>query len=527
LRPAYLLEIVRNPIYREGLGNAFAIAAVTTLLVLALAVPLALIHDRFDFAGKFLVTPLLLLPMILPPFVGALGFAQVLGRFGAVNSLLTTLGVVEFGHGPDWLGGSGRFWAVCVVEALHLYPILYLNVMAALANVDPGMEEAAKNLGCGRVRRFFAITLPMIRPGLFAGASIVLIWSFTELGAPLMLGYNRVTTVQIFNGITELETNPLPYALVVILLAVACGLYTASRALFGRNVETSPTKGMVGSNTVRLEGTARHLLLLPFLAVTALAVLPHFGMVFLSVAGDWYGTVLPGAYTLDHYRDALSHSLVVPSILNSLHYSLLAMAMSVAVGLALALLTVRWRPPGWQAFDLLAMMPLAVPGIVMAFGYLSMSIRYEWIRAIMDPVRNPTLLLVMAYGMRRLPYVTRAAVAGLQQTPVELETAARNLGAGPWLTLRRITVPLVAANLVIGALFAFSFSMLEVSDSLILAQRAQYFPVTRAIFELSQILGSGSYTACAFGVWAMAFLAATLLVANVIMGRNLGSLFRL
>jgi iron(III) transport system permease protein len=284
---------------------------------------------------------------------------------------------------------------------------------------------------------------------------------------------------------------------------------------------------MTAPTTVRLAGAARLLPLLPFLLVTALAVLPHLGMTLLAFAGDWHGTILPQNPTLEHFRNALSHSLVVPSILNSLRYSLLAMVLGVAVGLAIALLTVRWRPPGWQAFDLLAMMPLAIPGIVMAFGYLSMATRHEWLRSLLDPVRNPTALLVVAYAMRRLPYVTRAAAAGLQQTPVELETAARNLGAGPWTTLRRITVPLVAANLVIGALFAFSFSMLEVSDSLILAQRVEHFPITRALFDLSQILGAGPATACAFGVWAMAFLAATLGVAAILMGRNLGSLFRL
>jgi iron(III) transport system permease protein len=196
------------------------------------------------------------------------------------------------------------------------------------------------------------------------------------------------------------------------------------------------------------------------------------------------------------------------------------------MGLVISLMTVRWRLPGWHVFDLLSMMPLAVPGIVMAFGYLSMSIKYEWIRSVMDPIKNPSILLIIAYGMRRLPYVVRAVSAGLQQTPIDLEDVARNLGAGTWLTLRKITAPLIIANIIIGALFAFSFSMLEVSDSLILAQRSEFFPVTRSIFELSQILGSGTYIACAFGVWAMAFLGVSLLVASLLMGKSIGSLFK-
>ena len=143
-----------------------------------------------------------------------------------------------------------------------------------------------------------------------------------------------------------------------------------------------------------------------------------------------------------------------------------------------------------------------------------------------EPVHNPTLLLIMAYAMRRLPYVVRAAAAGLQQTPVELESAAHDLGAGNLTTLRRITVPLVAANIVAGLLFAFAFSMLEVSDSLILAQKSAYYPITRAIYELASILGSGPYIACAFGVWTMVFLGTTIVVATTLLGQKMGAMFR-
>jgi len=176
---------------------------------------------------------------------------------------------------------------------------------------------------------------------------------------------------------------------------------------------------------------------------------------------------------------------------------------------------------------MLSMLPLAVPGIIMAFGYLCLSVRFSWAREIMNPITNPTLLLAAAYAVRRLPYVVRAVSAGLEQTPVELEEAAKNLGATPFMTIRKITVPLISANLIVGALFAFSFSMLEVSDSLILAQKTVFFPITRAIFELSQILGSGPYIACAFGVWAMLFLVCTLGAAATLLGRKMGAMFRL
>jgi iron(III) transport system permease protein len=152
---------------------------------------------------------------------------------------------------------------------------------------------------------------------------------------------------------------------------------------------------------------------------------------------------------------------------------------------------------------------------------------HTWLRHLLDVQENPTLLLIVAYAMRRLPYVVRSAVAGLQQTPVDLELAARNLGASGLRTLRRITVPLIAANLVAGALLAFAFAMLEVSDSLILAQRQTYWPITKAIYELFQRLGDGPYIASALGVWAMALLTLTILTASAFLGKKMGAIFRI
>jgi iron(III) transport system permease protein len=134
-----------------------------------------------------------------------------LGREGTLNALLGT----DFD--PSGRAGSG----VIVVEALHLYPIIYLNATAALANLDPAMTSRPRTWARGRSAGSSRITLPLIRPGLFAGGTIVFIWSFTELGTPLMFDYNAVTPVQIFNGLKEIEGSARPYALTVVLLAVS------------------------------------------------------------------------------------------------------------------------------------------------------------------------------------------------------------------------------------------------------------------------------------------------------------------
>ena len=141
-------------------------------------------------------------------------------------------------------------------------------------------------------------------------------------------------------------------------------------------------------------------------------------------------------------------------------------------------------------------------------------------------MENPTILLVISYAIRRIPYVVRSAVAGLQQTSVSFEEAAASLGARPHTVFRRITVPLVSANLLAGAILTFSFSMLEVSDSLLLAQKAAFYPITKAIYDLSTFLGEGASVAAALGLWTMLFLGASFLLVASLLGKKLGAVFR-
>jgi len=275
----------------------------------------------------------------------------------------------------------------------------------------------------------------------------------------------------------------------------------------------------------RVTGWRAALCIAPFAAVTFIALLPHIGVILVSFAGDWYRSMLPNSWTLAHYKEALGHDLTVPSIVNSLKYSSLATICDLLLGVGIAWVVVRTRNRWRHVLDAAAMLPLALPGLVLAFGYIAMT-QPGRAFAFLDPARDPTALLVVAYAVRRLPFVVRSAVAGLQQTSPMLEEAAMNLGAPPLRALQKITLPLIAANIIAGGLLAFAFAMLEVSDSLILAQRSVDFPITKAIYELFQLLGNGRYLASALGVWAMVFLGLTILAASRLLGKKMGALFR-
>jgi len=521
---AYVLEVFRNDLYMEGLINAFGMGLFSTILALLIALPLAFISDRYDFFGKKVFSALILLPIMLPPFVGAIGVRQILGQYGMLNATLVQIGWLDAGEAIDWLGQS-RFWGVVALNGLSLYPILYLNAVASLANIDPAMEEAAENLGCRGWKRFFTVTLPLMRPGVFAGSTIVFIWAFTELGVPLIFDYDRVTPVQIFNGVKEIGSNPFPYALVAVMLTASIGFYFVGKILFGRNTFSMMAKAGHAAVTKRPRGLGQIFCFSFFLGITILALLPHLAVILISLSSDWYASILPTGWTLENYELALGHPLTLSSIQNSLFYSTAATFLNVFLGVAIAYVVVRSTIPGRAILDSMAMLPLAVPGIVIAFGYIAMSQDGKAF-GFLNPTVNPVPLLIIAYAIRKLPFVVRSAVAGLEQTSVTYEEAAQNLGCPPLKSAFKITMPLIVANLLAGAILAFSQSMLEVSDSLILAQKQEFYPITKAIYELLNLLGDGPYIASALGVWAMAFLAVTIIGASLLLGKKLGAIFR-
>jgi iron(III) transport system permease protein len=332
--------------------------------------------------------------------------------------------------------------------------------------------------------------------------------------------------VQIFNGIKDIGGNPFPYALVGVMLITSIVLYSLGKGLFGRQNFAMMAKASHAAQPKELSPMGRWACTGFFVATIVIAMLPHLTVIGISFSSDWYQTILPTHWTLEHYEVALGHQLTVPAIQNSLLYSSVAVVANVTLGIAIAYVIVRTKLPGRGALDAMAMLPLAVPGLVMAFGYLSMSQEGKFF-GFLNPTENPTVLLIIAYAVRKLPFVVRSAVAGLQQTSVTYEEAAQNLGCPPLRSALQITIPLIMANLLAGALLAFSQCMLEVSDSLILAQKMQYYPITKAIYELMGFLGSGRYLASALGVWAMVFLGVTIVGASLLLGKKLGAIFRL
>jgi len=524
----YFGLLLASPMQRESLFNSLTIALLTTALTTILTLPMAWVMTRYRFTGKSVLSALLLVPMILPPFVGAIGLRQLLSRYGSLNLGLMQMGLLPEDQPIDWLGAGG-FWGIVGLQVLNLYPILFLNVSAAMANIDPALREAAQNLGASGWRLFRTITLPLILPGYFAGAIIVFIWSFTDLGTPLIFAFSRVVPVQIFDAVNDVHTNPIGYALVVVVLLLTVLLFVASKWVFARRRHEMVGRGHTGGSELAANRRQTVFIWGALSAVLAFALLPHAMVIVHSFSDHWFFSVLPSKWTTATYAGLSQDPLTAASLRNSLFYSSCSALLDLVLGVMIAWLLTRRRIPFAGLLDALAMLPLALPGIVLAFGYVAGfdSFKHPWLNEYLNPRNNPTLLLIISYSVRRLPYIVRSAYAGFQQTSITLEEASANLGAHPLRTLRRITLPLIMANLVAGTILTFSFAMLEVSDGLILAMKENYFPITKMIYQLmGRIDPNAPSVACALGVIGMVLLTISLIVAGRILGKRLGQLFQ-
>ena len=332
---------------------------------------------------------------------------------------------------------------------------------------------------------------------------------------------------QIFNAAADANSEQIGYAFVVATLVLVMIFFLLVRR-FGESAASGmPARATHAATEQTLPPLAGWITTLAVGAFLFLAVLPHIGVIFSSFAERWFFTILPTQISAQYYAEVFSNGTHGgTAITNSLLYSGLSAFLDLALGLVIAHLLARAVFPGKSLLDALAMLPLALPGLVLAFGLL-MSYNWHGAWAWINPRNNPTFLLVISYALRRLPYIVRAAYAGYQQTSITLEEASLNLGAGRWRTFTRITLPLIAPSLIAGTILTFCFAMLEVSDSLILAMEMRFAPITRGIYEvMGRPSPDSASLACALGVLAMALLGAGLWLGSRLMGQRLGGFFR-
>ena len=498
-----------QPLMREAFFNSLYVAGWSALLASLIAVPLAYFTVRFDFRGALLIQTLGVLPLIMPPFVGAVAMQLIFGRSGSVNLLLN-----------DWFGFTIPFMeglnGVIFVEAIHYFPFILMNLVVALRNIDGAMEEAAFNLGSRGFRLFRRVIFPLALPGYVAGASLVFVKVFDDLGTPLVLGTTNMLAPQAYLRITQVGLeDPLGYVISVIMVGFSIlALWLSARVLKGRDYSTLQKGG--NSIQKRKLGPVESVLAYGWIVLVLLLVLsPHIGVLLLSLASVWSYAPLPDGYTLAHYSAVFSESQGM--IANTLLYCGLAAGIDVILGTAIAYLMLRTRLPARQWLDFLASAALAIPGIVLAIGFLR-TFRGIELPGTGTVLTSSWIIIMLAYSVRRLPYALRSCVAVLQQIHVSLEEAAQSLGATRMSTIRRVVVPLMAGGMLAGFVTSFVTAAVELSATIMLVTKDSQAPMSYGIYLYMQS-AAGRGPGAALGVLAVVAVGIGTYISHLLVDR--------
>ena len=507
-------EFFTDHFYLRSLWQSLVLGVAAVITTSVIGISVAYLIIRYDFPGRNLFSYLTMLPIILPPLVGVLGFIYILGRAGTVNILLMDWFGLE--HPVNFMYGMH---GVLLVETVHLFPLMTLSILDSLSKVDPSLEEAAQVTGAKGWRRFWTITLPLTTPGYISGALLVFIWTFADFITPLVLGVQDLLAPQAYLNIMQFVDRRLFRMGIVIsalLVVLAIFFVLAARQYVAIKDYSSLSYSRVERRQL---GPVQRWLAVALLALLMLiCIVPQVGVVLAAVGRGWSLTPFPVHYTMEFFEQV---SIETPKfIINSFLYSGLALVLCLSIGVPMAWIMARTRAPGRKAMDALTTLILAIPGTAIGIAYIrAFNVPLPFTDT---PLTSMWIILPLVLAVRRLPYTVRGSYSSLLVVHPSMEEAAANVGAGKLRTFKDITVPLVWKGILVGGLFSFIMSIQEASATIFLTLGG-WEMIPFGIFTF-YIAGSQSQAA-ALGVILIVLCAISLYVVNRVAGTRVGGLF--
>ena len=483
---------------REALWNSVWISLASVVLSGLIGVPLAFLFARRDFPGRRILGALAAMPVLLPPLVGTISFLFLYGESGFLTRGVQA--VLGLDRAPWRLSGA---WAVLLVHAYTMYVYFYLFTSAGLARLDAGYAEAAAALGAGRWTTLRRVTLPMLAPAVGGAALLVFMTSMASFSAPYVFGGGfRVLTTQLYNSKLNGEDGLVAVEAVVLALASMLFLLLLQR-YESRREYTGAGKGL--SAGARAVGGRGWLVGLAAAAFVGFLLLPHATVLLVSFVpeGSWTIQALPPRYSAENYARIFSEPQRLVPVINSLRMATIATLANVVFAFAAAWLLSRRTVKARGLMGALVALPWALPGTVLAIALVTTFNVHQPLAGRFVLV-GTFAILPLAYFIRNIPLVTRAALASFRQLDPALEEAAASLGASRLTAARRVVLPLVLPGLAAGALLAFVTALGEFVASILL-----YTHRTRPISVemLSQLRGFDFGGAAAYGVILIVLVA--------------------
>ncbi len=507
-------DFFTDSFYLKSLVNSLLLSTATVVTTSIIGISIAFLLLRFEFPGRNLFSYLTIIPMVMPPLVGVMGFVFIMGRAGTVNVIL--MDYLGFSKPINFMYG---IHGVLVVETLHLFPLMTLSIVDALGKISPSLDEAAESVGSRGLRKFWDITFPLATPGYVSGALLVFIWTFADFATPLVVGIDNLLASQAYLNIVQFVDRRL-FKMGIVISAIMVILAILFLVIAKQYVAIKDYSSLSYSKIERkkISPWSRMGVVIFLSIVLIFAFTPYLGIALDSFGKGWALTPFPVKYTLRYFERV---SIETPKfIVNSLLYAGISVFICILVGVPVAWVMARTKIPGRDLLDSLTTLILALPGTGIGIAYL---------RAFRDPLpfMNTALIglwmvIPIVLGVRRLPYTVRGTFASLLIVHRSFEEAAESVGAPKMKTFKDVTLPLIWKGVLVGSLYSFILALQEASATLLLVVPGHEM-MTVGIFNF--YIGGSVNEAAALGLILIILGAVCLFAISKLAGTKMGGVF--
>lgn len=479
-------RILDMPNFRKAFWNTLKVGMLVGLISTAVGLLFAYV-EVYVKLGRFtsrLFKMVSTLPVVSPPFVLSLSMIMLFGKAGLITRFLL--------HIYD--NSVYGFWGIVVVQSLTFFPVCYMMLKGLLKNIDPSLEEAARDMGASRMKVFTSVTLPLMLPGLGNAFLVTFIESIADFANPMLIGgsYDTLATT-IYLQITGAYDKEGAAAMAVVLLSITLLMFIVQKYYLEAKTAATLTgkasrgRALIGDRSVTrplsiLCGGVALFVMTMYVCIPIGALFPTWGYKFSPLTFKWFSQVFTKYKGLKAFTDSFVLSLIAAPIT-----ALLSMIISYLV--------VKRNFRGKGFIEAVSMLAMAVPGTVLGVGYIRGFSGGLFHTGFMQGIYGTGLILIIVFVVRSLPTGTRSGISALRQIDKSIEESAYDMGANSFKVFMTVTLPLIKDSFLSGLVTAFVRSITAIS-AIILLVTPQYLLITVQINEFAE---KGAFSiACAF-----------------------------
>ncbi|MCI8842865.1 MAG: iron ABC transporter permease [Oscillospiraceae bacterium] len=516
-------RVLAMPNFRTAIGNTMKIGLVVGILSAAVGLLFAYVevYVRIGRLAGGLFKMVSMLPVVSPPFVLSLSMIMLFGKAGLITRFLLNI----------YDNSVYGYWGIVIVQTLTFFPVCYMMFKGLLKNIDPSLEEAARDMGASRWKVFTSVTLPLVLPGLGNAFLVTFIESIADFANPMIIGgsYDTMATT-IYLQITGAYDKEGAAAMAVVLLCITLAMFAVQKYYLERKTaatltgKASRARMLIADRSVTIPlkvlcSLAAAFVILMYLCVPIGALFPTWGYKFTPLTFKWFGQVFSRYKGLQAFRDSFVLSLIAAPIT-----ALLSMIISYLV------VKRKFKSKGF--IEAVSMLAMAVPGTVLGVGFirgyssgLLHSGSWDLFRdggalhsvlpnGLLGGIYGSAAILIIVFVVRSLPTGTRSGISALRQIDKSIEESAYDMGADSFKVFMTVTLPLIKDSFLSGLVTAFVRSITAIS-AIILLVTPQFLLITVQINEFAE---KGSYSiACAFATILIIITYGSVLLMNLLM----------